>query len=618
MQQFQEISQANEAALSALNATHDQYKAEIEAQISKNELEYKVLQDKLRSVEDDVQQSADKFSELQCTFELERLVWTNDKKTLEDTIVDLSTSEKTSETDRTTRESEVRQQEERALLAASEGSWKQQKEVLDQEIADLNARDLSAQNALLHQHLETVSTRIRQAADSSATDGTSDDADISDDVDTKVLELRSVVAYWRKEKEMVDLQLGLSRQENVRLTAHIEHLTQSLRETGATLAEESNATFRAGCETYAKRSHELDAKLQALSAELKPVKDQARELGARDAQITRLEGESRRWQEHNAQLLSKLSRLEANFRNHKDSNTKNADKFKSSLGLLNSEKSQLSATINELEGKIKILTAKRDALHTTSASDALQQLNSQLETLRQEKVALEQALANERAVKSQASAEGSSDHATLVASLREERHRLLAEKKALRKAGSSTLTFDTARSWESEKLELIKARDEALAHASVVRRATEGLVRGDKDLLDILGYRQKLQEVDKAILANAEFLKLIVANPEIFGHDLDSPKDADEDKAGCRTLHEHSHSFQHQRKYKPTGFDMDKLRSTLKQFVRDWSQKGKEERKTCYMPMKDALVAHFSDKPSPELSGLQEATAGAGSNQESQ
>jgi nucleoprotein TPR len=71
------------------------------------------------------------------------------------------------------------------------------------------SRDLSAQNALLHQHLETVSTeatRIRQTADSSATDGTSGDADIGGDVDTKVSELRSVVAYWRKEKEMVDHQ----------------------------------------------------------------------------------------------------------------------------------------------------------------------------------------------------------------------------------------------------------------------------------------------------------------------------------------------------------------------------------------------------------------------------
>ncbi|KAG2069399.1 N2227-domain-containing protein [Suillus decipiens] len=152
------------------------------------------------------------------------------------------------------------------------------------------------------------------------------------------------------------------------------------------------------------------------------------------------------------------------------------------------------------------------------------------------------------------------------------------------------------------------------------------LPRGDKELLDSIGYHQKLQEVDKAILVNAEFLKLIVADPEIFGHDLDSPKAADEETTGCGALHDHFHGDVHspshhihshshdnanvtsdlravnknQRKHKPTDFDMDKLRSTLKQFVRDWSQEGKKERETCYTPMKDALVAHFSDKPSTE------------------
>ena len=38
MQQFQEISQANEAALAALNTTHDEYKAGAEAQLSRHEV----------------------------------------------------------------------------------------------------------------------------------------------------------------------------------------------------------------------------------------------------------------------------------------------------------------------------------------------------------------------------------------------------------------------------------------------------------------------------------------------------------------------------------------------------------------------------------------------------
>lgn len=38
MQQFQEISQANEAALSALNITHDEYKADAEGRLARHEV----------------------------------------------------------------------------------------------------------------------------------------------------------------------------------------------------------------------------------------------------------------------------------------------------------------------------------------------------------------------------------------------------------------------------------------------------------------------------------------------------------------------------------------------------------------------------------------------------
>lgn len=62
-------------------------------------------------------------------------------------------------------------------------------------------------------------------------------------MDTKVSELISVVAFLRKEKDIVDLQLDLSKQENVRLKAQIEYLTQSLQETRATLAEVRSCTM---------------------------------------------------------------------------------------------------------------------------------------------------------------------------------------------------------------------------------------------------------------------------------------------------------------------------------------------------------------------------------------
>ena len=67
---------------------------------------------------------------------------------------------------------------------------------------------------------------------------------------------------------------------------------------------------------------------------------------------------------------------------------------------------------------------------------------------------------------------------------------------------------------------------------------------------------------------------------------------------------------------------MDKVRSTLKQLVRDWSeevrltsficmrpysskihyheQQGKDEREASYRPIKEALLKHFSDIPVQE------------------
>ncbi|KDQ56529.1 hypothetical protein JAAARDRAFT_194531 [Jaapia argillacea MUCL 33604] len=187
----------------------------------------------------------------------------------------------------------------------------------------------------------------------------------------------------------------------------------------------------------------------------------------------------------------------------------------------------------------------------------------------------------------------------------------------------------------------------------------------DRELLEGLGYKQKLSEVDKAIRANGEFLSEIVKNPEIFGHDADGLEDGEDvnvdeardqvsrsddetmtKKASGHPPHSHSHgdhsnshshshdhasnhshSHSHppadahrlnitstgrKKPYRPTDFDMDKLRSTLKQFVRDWSEEGKAEREAAYKPMKDALLAHFENKSAEERSKLRVLVPGAG------
>lgn len=93
---------------------------------------------------------------------------------------------------------------------------------------------------MLHQHLENVSSqaaRIRQAADSSA--GTPGEGEITDGSEAKLSELRAVINYLRKEKEIVDMQLELCKQENARLKTQIGHLTHDLEDTRATLSDVS-------------------------------------------------------------------------------------------------------------------------------------------------------------------------------------------------------------------------------------------------------------------------------------------------------------------------------------------------------------------------------------------
>jgi nucleoprotein TPR len=98
--------------------------------------------------------------------------------------------------------------------------------------------DLTAQNSLLHQHLESVTSqaaRIRQTADSTSTSVAGSDG--TEDTEARVADLQSIVSYLRKEKEIVDLQLDLSKGECARLKSHLQHAEQSLNEVRNQLSE---------------------------------------------------------------------------------------------------------------------------------------------------------------------------------------------------------------------------------------------------------------------------------------------------------------------------------------------------------------------------------------------
>ena len=79
--------------------------------------DYKALDEQLQATQVELASLRTQLSEVQRNVETERATWLNDKKTLEDTIVDMSTSEKHQETDRSLREATAREQEERAKVS---------------------------------------------------------------------------------------------------------------------------------------------------------------------------------------------------------------------------------------------------------------------------------------------------------------------------------------------------------------------------------------------------------------------------------------------------------------------------------------------------------------------
>ncbi|KAF9491788.1 hypothetical protein BDN71DRAFT_1281098 [Pleurotus eryngii] len=514
---------------------------------------------------------------------------------LEDTIVDMSTSEKSSESDRTSRENEYRQQEQRAKAAeerysnevvahaesikaidnlrkelstaqgtarenatlaetaktnlkTSEESWKHQKGALDKEVASLKARceDLSSQNTILHQHLESVSSqaaRIRQTADTAPA---SNEGEVGDDADAKLSELRSVVAYLRKEKEIVDLQLELSKQENARLKTQIDHLSQNLDETRKTLSEEreraleatasasqhaelverinqlnilreSNATLRADCEAHAKRSRDLEAKLQKLTSELDPAKEQARiaraELEASEAHVKRLQEESGKWKERNSQLLSKYDRidpaevqalkdeieqlktakaqLEEAAGEHDKALQEQAQKATSLEDNLKAHKERHKATVDSARARLATLTSERNTFREKSTA------------LEAEKATLQTSLNEMLASGTQASSD-SSDQASVIAELRAERDKLKAALDAATANPPAALATSEPLS-DTEKAEIIKSRDEALLK---LKEATE---QAQKAQAELIGFRRsnekfqaRIQEMAKARAAEGE------------------------------------------------------------------------------------------------------------------
>lgn len=89
-------------------------------------------------------------------------------------------------------------------------------------------------------------------------------------------------------------------------------------------------------------------------------------------------------------------------------------------------------------------------------------------------------------------------------------------------------------------------------------------------------YSIKIDSFKLAIERNAQFLDKVVANYRKIAYKKDINSNIEFIPPG-RINHR----------------DVSKLRSTLRQLIRDWSEEGKIERDTCYKPVWEEFIKHF-------------------------
>jgi len=102
---------------------------------------------------------------------------------------------------------------------------------------------------------------------------------------------------------------------------------------------------------------------------------------------------------------------------------------------------------------------------------------------------------------------------------------------------------------------------------------------------------KKLNTIDEYIKVNYNFIKLMIQDYVPYNSDPNKIFEG-------RSFHK--------------NLEMDKVKSTLKQFVRDWSREGKIEREQTYTPIINALLDFFNDIPEDERGKLNILVPGAG------
>lgn len=151
--------------------------------------------------------------------------------------------------------------------------------------------------------------------------------------------------------------------------------------------------------------------------------------------------------------------------------------------------------------------------------------------------------------------------------------------------------------------EVLKSFDHYAVHShSCLDRMAANMGRLDASTRELIGVENKVGQLRAAVDANANVIRAITEPHQLFDSahtDIHAVELALRRDAGLVN-----------REAPPREADMDKVRSTLKQVVRDWSMEGAEERMQCYGPLLADLERCFPQES--ERTAVQVLVPGSG------
>lgn len=121
------------------------------------------------------------------------------------------------------------------------------------------------------------------------------------------------------------------------------------------------------------------------------------------------------------------------------------------------------------------------------------------------------------------------------------------------------------------------------------------------------GFKARLDEIDDRIRRNAAFLEDVLSGARgLMGVEDVESSTGSSNSNGKDSTHTHAHTQNEKPK------DVEKVRSTLKQLIRDWSSSGSTERTHAYGPILNAIESLYSSIPIPSRASIKILTPGCG------